>query len=77
MMEETRAGASGPQQPAGCTPWWLRSLPVAHCSQIGSTEVPCKYYSLTSTVCRVEKQNGQNARKCERLLRKLRDCGRC
>lgn len=59
------------------TPWWQKSLPIARCYEHQSSEVQCKYYSLASTVCRVQKdQEGINQRRCERLMRKLRDCGR-
>ncbi|BDA40840.1 hypothetical protein COCOBI_01-4940 [Coccomyxa sp. Obi] len=59
------------------TPWWNKSLPIARCHESSSSEVQCKHYSLASTVCKVQKdQEGHNQRRCERLLRKLRDCGR-
>ncbi|CAK0759986.1 hypothetical protein CVIRNUC_002734 [Coccomyxa viridis] len=59
------------------TAWWRRALPVAQCSPGESSEVSCRYYSLSSTVCKMQKgDDGKPARKCQRLVRKLRDCGR-
>lgn len=59
------------------TPWWPREVPAASCSAATSSEVSCKFYSLASTVCKMQQGNDElPARKCQRLVRKLRDCGR-
>ena len=58
-------------------PWWSRSLPAATCNAAASSEVSCKFYSLASTVCKMQQGNdGMPARKCQRLVRRLRECGR-
>lgn len=58
-------------------PWWSRRIPVANCSAADSSEVSCKFYSLASTVCKMQQgDDGVPARKCQRLVRRLRDCGR-
>ena len=61
-----------------CTPWWSRGIPTASCNAAESSEVSCKFYSLASIVCKMQKgDDGVPSRKCQRLVRRLRDCGRC
>ena len=65
--------------------WWERGArhgPAAHSAAHSSAAAEqggasCSYSTFASTLCRVEyEEGGRPVRKCTRLLKKLRDCGR-
>lgn len=57
-----------------------RHTGAAHSAAHGEQAASCSYSTFASTICRVEYEGegegGRPVRKCTRLLKKLRDCGR-
>lgn len=70
---DRRPEQSGPS--GETTPFWER---YGLRSERSESEAGCSYTSFINVQCRLQESDkgGRPSRKCERLIRKFRDCGR-